>query len=340
MFRPDAASLLSNAEKDGDAITRKEHTSCSARRLIDLHLLSSTSTISHPVSGLHSRLACNVLCPPQPASTPVASDTPVNTTIESKQHYPTNMVKFYSTNYTYDHPFPTVSLAYFLRYPNPYSRHVASTDTISRHYDPETQRLTTVRLHLKRSRMPAGVLRLLPKGSTQSPDKDGSTQSFILEKSVVDVNEGWMETESRNLDWKNVLSVIERQTYTRPSVPGAELDAGVPEKEPEQTHVAVTVTLKSRIGEQLRKRRARWGEQANASSVTGGEVEEAPVKQGWFSNWSSGAVRSAIEAISLQRTERSQPKAQMGMGVVLQRLREGGLEKVFEGMQKDREIDI
>lgn len=261
------------------------------------------------------------------------------------------MVKFYSTSYTYDDPFPTVSLAYFLRYPNPYSRHVASTDTISRHYDPDTQRLTTVRLHLKRSRMPPAVVRLLPKSSTQNADKDGSTQSFILEKSVVDVREGWMETESRNLDWRNVLSVIERQMYTRPEV--QTLFNGEA-KQPEQTHVAVTVTLKSRIGEQLRKRRARWGEQATAASVTGGEatsreavisdegsdVEEAPAKQGWFSSWSSGAVRSAIEAISLQRTERSQPKAQLGMSVVLQRLREGGLEEVFRGMQKDREIEI
>ncbi|KAK5168151.1 uncharacterized protein LTR77_006719 [Saxophila tyrrhenica] len=264
------------------------------------------------------------------------------------------MVKFYSTAYTYDHPFPTVSLAYFLRYPNPYSRHVASTDTISRHYDPETQRLTTVRLHLKRSRLPPAVVRLLPKSSTQGAGEDGSTQSFILERSVVDVREGWMETESRNLDWRNVLSVIERQTYSRPGATSLSLDGGEG-RESEQTNVAITVTLKSRIGEQLRKRRARWGEQATATSVIGGEgrtsemdgeaasgneADEAPARGGWFSTWSSGAVRSAIEAISLQRTERSQPKAQKGMGVVLTRLREGGLEAVFEGMRKDREIEI
>ena len=107
-----------------------------------------------------------------------------------------------------------------------------------------------------------------------------------------------------------------------------------------RTDVDVTVILKSRIGEQIRKRRQRWGEQASATSVTGGEMEEQPVKQGWLSSWSSGAVRSAIEAISLQRTERSQPKAQQGMSVVLDRLREGGLEAVFEGMRRDREVEI
>jgi hypothetical protein len=270
------------------------------------------------------------------------------------------MVKFYSSTYTYDYPFPAVTLAYFLRYPNPYSRHVASTDTIERHYDPETQRLTTVRLHLKRSRIPPAVLKLLPKSMKGDVDGGGRTQSFILEKSVVDVREGWMETESRNLDWNNVLSVIERHTYSRP--PGSALpvsteavdsceeaaNAGTITRVPivrdpagvNRTDVDVTVILKSRIGEQIRRRRQRWGEQASATSVTGGEMEEQPVRQGWLSSWSSGAVRSAIEAISLQRTERSQPKAQKGMSVVLDRLRNGGLEAVLEGMRRDREVEI
>ena len=102
----------------------------------------------------------------------------------------------------------------------------------------------------------------------------------------------------------------------------------------------VTVILKSRIGEQIRKRRQRWGEQASATSVTGGEIEEQPIRQGWLSSWSTGAMRSAIEAISLQRTERSQPNSQKGMSIVLDRLRAGGLEAVLEGMRRDREVEI
>jgi len=257
------------------------------------------------------------------------------------------MVKFYSSNYSYDYGFSAVSLAYFLRYPNPYSRHVASTDTISRSYDPQTQRLTTVRLHLKRSRLPPAVLNLLPRSSLGAAD-DGSTQSFILEQSVVDVKEGWMETESRNLDWNNVLSVIERQTYKRPALTNPTTEdielfkatGTVAVRDNDRTDVAVSVTLKSRIGEQLRKRRQRWGEQASATSVMegSGDEEPAPVKQGWFNSWTSGAMRSAIESISLQRTERSQPKAQKGMSVVLDRLRHGGIQEVLEGMRNDKEI--
>lgn len=64
------------------------------------------------------------------------------------------MVKFYESTYTYDYTFPAVTLAYFLRYPNPYSTHVLSTDVISRHFDPATQQLHTLRLHLKRSKLP------------------------------------------------------------------------------------------------------------------------------------------------------------------------------------------
>jgi len=253
------------------------------------------------------------------------------------------MVKFYSTTYDYDYSFSAVSLAYFLRYPNPYSRHVASTDTIDRHYDPETGRLTTVRLHLKHSRIPSAVLKLIPR-STLGAGEDGSTQSFILEKSVVDAREGWMETESKNLDWNNVLSVIERHRYERPkqtivALSGTEqVGSGAAAWNEDRTHVAISVTLKSRIGEQIRKRRARWGEQANGASVTGGE-EEAP-KRGWLGSWGSGPLRMAIETISLQRTEKSQPKAQMGMTVVLERMRNGGLREVLEGMRKDREVEL
>lgn len=257
------------------------------------------------------------------------------------------MVKFYSNEYSYDYGFSAVSLAYFLRYPNPYSPHVRSTDTIDRHFDPETQCLTTTRLHVKRSMLPPAVLKILPR-SLLGANEDGSTQSYILERSVVNVKEGWMETESRNLDWNNVLSAIERHTFRRPKAltTGEEKDISngvtIP-KDEKRTDVSVSVTLKSRIGEQIRRRRQRWGQTAVATAVNeDGDVttvaEEEPVKQSWFSTWKSGAVRTAIETISLQRTEKSQPKAQKGMSVVLARLQKGGLQAVLEGMRNDREM--
>src|SRR5436305_704415 len=63
----------------------------------------------------------------------------------------TTMVKFFELNYTYYYSFTAVTLAYFLRYPNAYSTHVISTDVIDRTIDRATGRLSTTRIHHKRS---------------------------------------------------------------------------------------------------------------------------------------------------------------------------------------------
>jgi 4-amino-4-deoxychorismate lyase len=224
------------------------------------------------------------------------------------------MVKFYTQNYSYDYPFSIVSLAYFLRYPNPYARHVLSTDVLERHFDPETQRLTTTRLLLKKSRLPSAVLRLLPRSLLGAPKDSGDAQSYILERSVVDIREGWMRTESRNLELRTVLDVIERHTYLRPeSALSAPLDA----QAAETTEVRSIVTLHSRLGQRLKSK--------------------SDEKMGFWRSWSQGSLQRSIEGIGLSRAHKSQPNAKEGMKIVLERLRSGGLVAVFEGMRRDRE---
>ena len=263
------------------------------------------------------------------------------------------MVKFYSSTYTYDYAFPAVTLAYFLRYPNPYSTHVLSTDVIERSFNPETQQLTTVRLHLKRSKLPSAVLKLLPR-SLIGASKDGDSQSYILERSVVDVREGWMDTESRNLEWTGVLSVVERQVFRRPAaVPPIAVTNPIrtPDSsavansklqtapELEKTDVTSSVTLHSRLGQGRWKRR-RVGSSAaddDATKLAAAVDEEAP-KVGFFKSWSTASLQRSIELIGLKRARRSQPNAKEGMKVVLERLREGGLVAVLEGMRRDREM--
>jgi 4-amino-4-deoxychorismate lyase len=259
------------------------------------------------------------------------------------------MVKFYSSSETYPYPFPAVTLAYFLRYPNPYSTHVLSTDTIARTFDPETQRLTTIRLHLKRSKLPSAVLKLLPR-SLLGASATGDTQSFILEKSVVDVKEGWMDTESRNLEWTGVLSVVERQKFMRPDPASNTSPASLPdpntarrhgflnfgkdakvEDSAETTDVTSSVTLHSHVGETWRKKREAAREGAVAVE------DEQPQKMGFLRSWGTQALQRNIEKIGLTRAQRSQPNAREGMKVVLERMREGGLVKVLEGMRADRE---
>lgn len=262
------------------------------------------------------------------------------------------MVKFYSSQETYSYSFPAVTLAYFLRYPNPYATHVLSTDTISRSYDPATQRLTTIRMHLKRSKLPGAVLRLLPK-SLLGASATGDTQTYILEKSVVDVKEGWMDTESRNLEWTGVLSVVERQLFKRPEVPDeAKVFKGMEgaarrhgflsfnrdgkgvkvEDNGETTEVTSSVTLHSHIGEAWKRKREAANEAAPAAAA-----DEEPPKMGFLRSWGTAALQRQIEKIGLTRAQRSQPNAKEGMKVVLERMREGGLVGVLEGMRADRE---
>ncbi|KAI9887161.1 MAG: hypothetical protein M1823_000988 [Watsoniomyces obsoletus] len=254
------------------------------------------------------------------------------------------MVKFYESKFQYEYSFPAVTLAYFLRYPNPYSRHVLSTDVIDRYIDPETQRLHTVRLHLKRSKIPGGILRLLPKSVVGSISANGG-ESFILEKSVVDVREGWMKTENRNLEWTGVLSVIERQEYSRSAArddlgasSASESKAAIPwAGHGLWTDVRTIVTLHSRLG-QAKMRRSRMQkpeDNQEDSSQSVDEEDEAPVKKGLLSSWSTASVQRSIELVGLRRTRSAVSKSTEGMKLVLERLRAGGLVGVVEGMRRD-----
>jgi 4-amino-4-deoxychorismate lyase len=233
------------------------------------------------------------------------------------------MVKFFESSYTYDYSFPAVTLAYFLRYPNPYSTHVLSTDVIDRSIDSQG-RLKTLRIHRKSSRLPPAVLKLLPK-SVLGNVSGGRSESYILETSTIDVKEGWMHTESKNLDWTGILSVVEKQEYQR-RVPDNEGDdfsvaAGT-------TGVITTVMFRSRLGDRLRAR-------ANRKDEGKEEVEE---KKSFLASWSTSGIQRSIEAIASRRTENQLGKSKEGMKVVLERLRSGGLVGVLEGMRRDREM--
>ena len=269
------------------------------------------------------------------------------------------MVKFYDSSFSHPYPFPTVTLAYFLRYPNPFSTHVLSTDVIDRHFDPDTNTLHTSRLHLKRSKIPSPILKLVPKSFFgASASTTGTSQSYILERSVVDIEHGVMITESRNLEFTGILAVAERQLYRRPSTdlirffdkyrninasrPGclrqlisaAEYNR-LHEKMPPlslnddgvSTQVSTKVELQSKFG-QIKER------------LKNSSQQQQPAKMGFFRSWGTESIQRSIEAIGLRRTERAVPKSEQGMNVVLERLRRGGLKAVLDGMRIDREMVV
>jgi hypothetical protein len=95
-------------------------------------------------------------------------------------------------------PWPIVSLAFFLRYPNPYAAHVISCDVISRNQTSSGSLLTT-RLILKRGAMP----RWFPKGIVSR------AESWVIEESEVDPHGMVVRCRTKNLDHVKVMQVEE-----------------------------------------------------------------------------------------------------------------------------------
>jgi len=153
----------------------------------------------------------------------------------------------------------------------------------------------------------------------------GRSESYILETSTIDVKEGWMRTESKNLDWTGILSVVEKQEYQRriPVDEGDDFSVGAG-----TTGVVTTVMFRSRLGDRLRAR-------ANRKD---GVREEEVERKGFLSSWSTIGIQRSIEAIASRRTENQLGKSKEGMKVVLERMRNGGLVGVLDGMRKDREL--
>ncbi|KAI0855546.1 PRELI-like family protein [Xylaria cubensis] len=242
------------------------------------------------------------------------------------------MVLTRTTNHTYSHPFPTVTLAFFLRYYspqlNPFSSHVLSTDTISSHVDPVTGRLHTTRIHLKKSRMPSTVVKLLPTSVTGG---GGDKSSYVLETSVVDMKEGWMKTESRNLNFTGVLSVVEEQHYSSspPDGGSASSNSALSLSRPlsPNTFVTTTFSYRSTLGNKKHDR-------APAESA---EVldEAGPRRLGsWISGWGANRIQRSIESIASNKTDDQIIKSRDGMGMVLERLRNNGVVSVLRELRR------
>jgi len=110
-------------------------------------------------------------------------------------------MRFFSNSHLYDDPWSIVSLAFFLRYPNPYAAHVLSCDVISRTHTPQGTLLTT-RLILKKGSLPKWA----PKGIINR------AESWILEESEVDPAGRVVRCKTRNLDHVKVMRVEEITT--------------------------------------------------------------------------------------------------------------------------------
>jgi len=104
----------------------------------------------------------------------------------------------------YSDPWSIVSLAFFLRYPNPYAAHVVSCDVVDRQQT-ESGTLLTTRLILKRGALP----RWAPKGIVSR------AESWVVEESEVDPYGKVVRCRTKNLDHVKVMQVEETQLFAQ-----------------------------------------------------------------------------------------------------------------------------
>jgi len=117
-------------------------------------------------------------------------------------------MKFFSQTAHYDDPWAIVSLAFLMRYPNPYASHVISCDVVSREFTP-TGSLLTKRLILKRGALP----RWFPSGIVSR------AEAWVIEESEVDPSTKTVRCRTRNVNNEKVMRVAETVTL-RPSFHG------------------------------------------------------------------------------------------------------------------------
>lgn len=118
------------------------------------------------------------------------------------------MAKYYESTTTFNYPWEQVTQCFWNRYPNPFSTHVLSEDTVCR--EVRNGQLHSKRLLSKTNRVPKWGERFFKAQSV-----------CILEESVVDPKERTLVTYTRNIGFNKIMSVVEKVTYRSiPDQPG------------------------------------------------------------------------------------------------------------------------
>ncbi|KAG8953098.1 hypothetical protein FRC04_003045 [Tulasnella sp. 424] len=144
------------------------------------------------------------------------------------------MVKVFSQSHTYDDAWQIVTLAYFLRYPNPYASHVLACDVISRTLTDQGT-LKTTRLIKKTGAVP----RWFPKQFISR------AEAWVVEESEVDPEGRVVHSSTKNLDHVKIMQVQE--------------DVVLREAEDGSTVQRVTANVVSNFGWGLTKKIEKYG---------------------------------------------------------------------------------
>jgi hypothetical protein len=123
-----------------------------------------------------------------------------------------------------------------------------------------------------------------------------------------------MSTESRNLNFVGVLSVVERQLYAAP--------AGAAESG--KTDVETKMICHSRLGERIRDK-------------LGHPTQHTSQESGWFARLGARGIQRSIESLASTKTQDQLGKSREGMRIILERLRQTGIMGVLELRKRARE---
>jgi hypothetical protein len=111
------------------------------------------------------------------------------------------MAKFYSAENTFNYHFDQVLQAFWRRYPNPYSSHVLSEDTIFREVKKDGK-LYSKRLLTKTNKVPNWGKKFFKAKFV-----------CIVEESVVDPKAKTLITYTRNIGFNKIMNVVEKVIY-------------------------------------------------------------------------------------------------------------------------------
>lgn len=111
------------------------------------------------------------------------------------------MVKFYQHTHLFEYSWKEVSIAFWLRYPNPFASHVLGSDVIERYVDSDGV-LHTKRIILKKGKLPKWGRRLI-----------NISEAYIIEETLVNPKTETLISKTRNLTHARVMQFEETQTF-------------------------------------------------------------------------------------------------------------------------------
>ncbi|WRT63679.1 uncharacterized protein IL334_000602 [Kwoniella shivajii] len=237
------------------------------------------------------------------------------------------MVQVYRKTHSYPDPPPTPLLAFFLRYPNPFARHVLSVDVLSRKVNPVTGQIHTTRLILKRGILPKWATRWLPNAGLSG---GRGLDAWILEESIIDPPDWGSNPASISASKAGPRSSSSSSINSNSaSSSGSSSSSGSRSR----LQRGEEEDIDSDYGKQprLRVQQGNLNHKKLMHVIEGGEIRAGPngttlhhttaeVRSSFGGAWSN-LIRQRIESYGLGKFESNSETSRKGMSLILELLR-------------------